>query len=211
MYRDRATGNPDHRRCRLHTSSPSSAARLAREHGRLLGLALGGPQRRAEVGLGDAVGLRRRPCARIIAFVFLPILALLATSCATTGFKEAKATDLEIRFNTWDSITITKPDTREGGFLPVLQLSELGDEIAKRVISRELAVVVVVNNYDESQAASIGAKMKGHLAAHGFKRVVALRGSDVVPIAGLPVAFDSAIQLANGQNGFSSASASSAP
>ena len=155
--------------------------------------------------------INRMPCARIIAFVFLPILALLATSCATTGFKEAKATDLEIRFNTWDSITITKPDTREGGFLPVLQLSELGDEIAKRVISHELAVVVVVNNYDESQAASIGAKMKGHLAAHGFKRVVALRGSDVVPIAGLPVAFDSAIQLANGQNGFASASASSAP
>ena len=147
----------------------------------------------------------------IIAIIILPVLALLGASCASTGFKEAKTTDLEIRFNTWDSITITKPDTREGGFLPVLQLSELGDEIAKRGVGRELAVVVVVNNYDESQAASIGAKMKGHLAAHGFKRVVALRGSDVVPIAGLPVAFDSAIQLANGQNGFSSASASSAP
>ena len=147
----------------------------------------------------------------IITIIILPVVALLATSCATTGFKEAKATDLEIRFNTWDSITITKPDTREGGFLPVLQLSELGEEIAKRGIGRELAVVVVVNNYDASQAASIGAKMKGHLAAHGFKRVVALRGSDVMPIAGLPVAFDSAIQLANGQNGFSSASASSAP
>ena len=155
--------------------------------------------------------LNRIPHTRIITIIVLPIVALLATSCATTGFKEAKATDLEIRFNTWDSITITKPDTREGGFLPVLQLSELCDEIAKRGIGRELAVVVVVNNYDESQAASIGAKMKGHLAAHGFKRVVALRGSDVVPIAGLPVAFDSAIELANGQNGFSSASASSAP
>ena len=155
--------------------------------------------------------LNRISHTRIIAIITLPVVTLLATSCATTGFKEAKATDLEIRFNTWDSITISKPDTREAGFLPVFQLSELGDEIAKRGIGRELAVVVVVRNYDDAQAAAIGAKMKGHLAAHGFKRVVALRGSDVVPIAGLPVAFDSAIQLATGQTGFSSASASSAP
>jgi hypothetical protein len=148
---------------------------------------------------------------RIVSLAIISSIALFVGGCATTGFKEAKATDLEIRFNTWDSITITKPDTREAGFLPVLQLSELGDEIAKRQIGRELAVVVVVNNYDETQAANIGARMKGHLAAHGFKRVVALRGSDTMPIAGLPVAFDSAIQLANGQTGFSSASASSAP
>lgn len=156
--------------------------------------------------------LNRIPHTGIITISVLSVLTLLATSCATnSGFKEAKATDLEIRFNTWDSITISKPDTREAGFIPVLQLSELGDEIAKLGIGRELAVVVVVRNYDDAQAASIGAKMKGHLAAHGFKRVVAVRGNEVVPIAGLPVAFDSAIQLANGQNSFSSASAASAP
>lgn len=155
--------------------------------------------------------VNRLPLVRIVSLTIIFTIALFAGGCASTGFKEAKAANFEVRFNTWDSITITKPDTREAGFLPVLQLSELGEQIAKHNPGRELAVVVVVNNYSESQAAAIGARMKGHLAAHGFKRVVALRGSDTVPIAGLPVAFDSAIQLANGQNGFSSASASSAP
>lgn len=141
----------------------------------------------------------------IITVIVLPAIALLATSCATTGFKEAKNTNLELRFNTWDSITITKPDTREGGFEQVLQLSELADQINKHKIGRELAVVVVVNNYDEIQAAKIGATLTGHLAAHGFKRVVALRGSEHMPIAGLPIAFDSAINVANGQTGFANA------
>ena len=147
---------------------------------------------------------------RIIAIIILAVLALLATSCATTGFSEAKHTDLELRFYTWDSISIAKPDTREDGFMPVYQLSELPERLARLNVSRELAVVVVVNNYDEKQAAGIGVKFKGHLVAQGFKRVVALRGDDHMPIAGLPIAFDSAISSGHGQPGFTHAPTPSA-
>ncbi len=142
---------------------------------------------------------------RELAIVILLIAALLATSCATTGFKDARRTDLELRFYTWDSISITKPDTRENGFMPVYQVSELSERLARLNVPRELAVVVVVNNYDEKQAAGIGAKFKNHLGAQGFKRVVALRGGDQMPIAGLPIAFDSAISSGHGQPGFTDA------
>ncbi len=142
----------------------------------------------------------------LIAIIFiLPVLSLLATSCATTGFNEAKNTNLELRFYTWDSISIAKPDTCENGFVPVYQLSELTQQLAKLNIQRDLAVVVVVNNYDGKQAASIGAKFKDHLAVQGFKRVVALRGGDLMPIAGLPIAFDSAISSGHGQPRFTDA------
>ncbi len=154
--------------------------------------------------------LNRIPHTRIIAIIVLPVLALLATSCATTGFNEAKNTSLELRFYTWDSISIAKPDTRENGFMPVYQLSELPEQLARLNVPRELAVVVVVNNYDEKQAAGIGAKFKDHLSAQGFKRVVALRGGDQKPIAGLPIAFDSAKSSGHGQPGFTYAPTPSA-
>lgn len=151
------------------------------------------------------------PKTRILAVMILPVIALLATSCATTGFKDAKRTDLELRFNTWDSISIAKPDTREDGFVPVYQLSELPEQLARLNIQHELAVIVVVKNYDEKQAAGIGAKFKDHLTAQGFKRVVALRGGDKTPIAGLPIAFDSAISSGHGQPRFTDAATSPAP
>ncbi len=159
---------------------------------------------------GIKSSLDRTSPTRIIAIVILPVLALLATSCATTGFREAKHTNLELRFYTWDSISIAKPDTRENGFVPVYKLSELPEQLARLNVPRELAVVVVVNNYDEKQAATIGEKFKGHLVAQGFKRVVALRGSDTKPIAGLPIAFDSAISSGHGQPRFTDAPTPSA-
>jgi hypothetical protein len=159
---------------------------------------------------GIASLLNRTPQTRIIAVFILPVLALLAASCATTGFSEAKNTGLELRFYAWDSISISKPDTREDGFMPVYQLSELPAQLSRLNMPRELAVVVVVNNYDEKQAAGIGAKFRDHLSAQGFKRVVALRGSDQKPIAGLPIAFDSANSSGHGQPGFTDARTPSA-
>ena len=147
---------------------------------------------------------------RILTIVILPLVALLTVSCVTTGFKDAKRTDLELRFYTWDTISIAKPDMRENGFTPVYQLSELSEHLARLNVQRELAVIVVVNNYDEKQAASIGEKFKNHLADQGFKRVVALRGGDKMPIAGLPIAFDSAISSGHGQPRFTDAATPSA-
>lgn len=117
-------------------------------------------------------------------------LAWFTSSCATNSFKEASAVNLELRFYRWDSICITKPDTRESGFVPVLNVAEVIEEIRQRNLSRDLAVVVVGTGYNETQSAQIAAEWNKRLGEQGFRRVVILRGNDGMKIGGLPIIAD---------------------
>jgi len=127
---------------------------------------------------------------RCICFVSLFILALLTSSCATGGFKDAAAVNLELRFYRWDSVCITKPDTRKGGFIPVLDVAEVIHEISRLKVSRDLATVVIGSCYHDWQAAEIAAEWNKRLTAQGFRRVVALRGGERAKLNGLPIIAD---------------------
>jgi hypothetical protein len=130
------------------------------------------------------------------------LLALLATSCATSGFKHSAAVTLELRFNTWDAVCISRPDTRENGFIPLFTAAEVPQQIERLNPVRGLAVVVVGYSYDQHQAWNIGAQWYQQLATLGFQRVVALRGSDELSIGGLPILYDSAISSGHDPRGF---------
>lgn len=123
-------------------------------------------------------------------FLLLGVLALFASSCALTGFKEASAVSLELRFYRWDSICMMKPDTRENGFAPVFNVGEVTQEINQRQVPRDLAVVVVGTGYNDTQAAKIAAEWHKRLDAQGFRRVVILRGNDGMKLSGLPIIAD---------------------
>ena len=117
----------------------------------------------------------------------LGLLALLVTSCAITGFKETASVSLELRFYRWDSICMMKPDTKENGFSPVLNVDEVTQEITQRNVPRDLAVVVVGTGYNEMQSGKIAAEWHKRLGAQGFRRVVVLRGNDGMKTSGLPI------------------------
>jgi len=127
----------------------------------------------------------------------LVLTAVIATSCVTSGFNQAAAVNLELRFYRWDAVCITKPDTRENGFLPVLDSAEIPLQVEKLVASRNLAAIVIGNSYDAKQVLTIASRWHKRLAALGFRRVVVLRGTDTMRIAGLPILFDSAISSVN--------------
>jgi hypothetical protein len=131
----------------------------------------------------------------------LLLITLLATSCATSGFKQSAAVNLELRFNTWDAVCITRPDTRQAGFIPLFTAAEVPEQIERLNPARGLAVVVVGYSYDQQQVQDIGTRWYQQLATLGFQRVVALRGSDQLPIAGLPIVYDSAISSGHDPRG----------
>jgi hypothetical protein len=148
---------------------------------------------------------------RAIHFVALSLIAVCATSCVTTGFKQSAAVALELRFDTWAAVCITKPDTRENGFIPVLTGAETLQEIKRLNVPHGLAAVVVGYNYDEQQAFNIAAEWHKQLAELGFQRVVVLRGTDKRPIAGLPIVYDSAISSVNDTRGLLNPHAAASP
>lgn len=127
---------------------------------------------------------------RLSLCLLLGLLALIASSCAITGFKESSAVSLELRFYRWDSICMMKPDTRNNGFSPVFNVGEVTQEINQRKVARDLAVVVVGTGYNDTQSAKIAAEWHKRLDAQGFRRVVILRGNDGMKLSGLPIIAD---------------------
>lgn len=134
---------------------------------------------------------------RLFMGVSLLALAWFTSSCATNSFKEASAVNLELRFYRWDSICITKPDTRDGAFAPVFNVAEVIQEVRQRNVSRDLAVVVVGTGYNETQTTRIATEWHKRLGEQGFRRVVILRGNDGMKIGGLPIIADFAIAPQN--------------
>lgn len=147
----------------------------------------------------------------------LAALAGLSTSCSTapvsTGrrFNEAASATMVLRFYRWDSIYMTRPDTREGGFLPLLSRDEVAREAVRRQVPRDLAVVTIGSTYGPDQLIILARDWKQFLAGQGFRRVVILRSSSKKQIDGLPVVDDSAIAGANDTPGNSLVSFAAVP
>ena len=99
-----------------------------------------------------------------------------------------------LRFFTWDSIYMTKPDPRAGGFLPLYARDDIGREVKRRNISRNTAVVVMSLFYhDPVQVAQLSQAWTTYLNEQGFRRVVILYAGPGPDTDGLPVLNDSTI------------------
>lgn len=149
---------------------------------------------------------------RVVWLLLSTLLPWLATSCANTGarwgegyghFHEAAATDMVLRFYRWDSIYMTKPQTRENGFLPILSRDDIARQVQRHNIARNLAVVVVGFTYSIDPGSPLVRDWKAILGEQGFRRVVFLRasGNDLDRIDGLPILLDTAIALGHDTTG----------
>jgi len=126
--------------------------------------------------------------------ILIAMLPFLVSSCSTmrvARFHESESVNLELRFYRWDSIYMMKPDTRQNGFLPLMNTSQVAQEIRQRKVGHNLAVVIVGYTYDEGQARTIAGQWQQFLLAQGFRRVVALRAGEGTRIDGLPIIADS--------------------
>jgi len=139
----------------------------------------------------------------------LASVAWLLGSCASVGpkqtaseavprFHDGATADLVLRFFTWNSIYMTKPDIREGGFRPLYARDDIGREVKRRNINRNTAVVVMSLLYrDPVQVAQLSQEWTTYLNAQGFRRVVILHAGPGPDIDGLPVLRDSTIAGVN--------------
>ena len=147
---------------------------------------------------------------RYAGWLALMTLASLMASCtsispegaeAATRYSEGDSADVVLRFYRWDSIYMTKPESREDGFLPVLTRESIGREIARHRVGRSLAVLIIGFTYSADQDSPLVKEWKALLAQQGFRRVVFLRAGPDKNIDGLPILYDSAIGAVHDPHG----------
>jgi len=153
----------------------------------------------------------------MIRWALMALFPLFIVSCGSldgqsgtsTRFHDSDRANLVVIYYGPASVYITKPDTREGGFLPLKTKTDVLQDIQRPDIGRDLAVVVVGywGNIDQTMQ-----DWQTDLAQRGYRRVVFLRSGRVSDdIDGLMVLRDSAIASRNDQTGFNVASVSTAP
>jgi hypothetical protein len=133
-------------------------------------------------------------------------LSVLVVSCSTpsTGtavrqqrFHDGSSVSVVLHFYRWDSIYMTRPDTRQAGFLPLFNREQVARELRHRALKRGLAVVAVSSNYTPDQIPGISRDWRKLLAEQGFQRVVILRAGATKEIDGLIILEDSGISAAD--------------
>jgi hypothetical protein len=134
-------------------------------------------------------------------WMLLASVAGLLTSCSsldpeatsTRGrFRDGAAANLVVRYYSWDSIHIMRPDTRENGFLPSLNREGVVRQLARPDLERDLAVVVMGFMFSKAQETALFHDWESLLGEHGFRRVVLVRAGSKNEIDGLPILYDSA-------------------
>lgn len=135
----------------------------------------------------------------ILRWLGLLLLLMLGPGCATTEsghksvarFHEAASANLILRFSRWDTIHVLRPESREGGFLPILTRDDLEARLNSEQLQRELAVVILGFLFSDAQEMSLAKEWAGLLQRHGFRRVVVVRTGVGKDVNGLPVVYDS--------------------
>ena len=127
---------------------------------------------------------------------------LLLAGCETGGFhsqedhrelfRDGAQADVIVRFNRWDTIHLLRPDSREGGFLPILQRADVQRELRTRQMNHNLAVVILGFRFPGGEEARYAGEWSALLSELGFKRVVVVRTGNRPSVDGLPVVMDSA-------------------
>ena len=131
----------------------------------------------------------------------------LAVSCAPLNpaaagphFHEGASADLVLVYYSDESIFISKPDTRENGFLPLFTRKDVTRRLEQYDTSHNLAVVVIGRMTATEQAALIQ-DWQAKLFTHGFRRVVCLQASGDDRIDGLLILRDSAMPMPDDETG----------
>ncbi len=132
------------------------------------------------------------------------LLLLTATFCVNTPqsaaagngrFHESKSADVALVYSGWNTILLTKPDSHEDGFYPILTRDNVVAKINHYNTGHDLAVVALNDARDmppQEQAAVIR-DWETLLGNCGFHRVVFLSGGRSNNIDGLPIVQDSVI------------------
>jgi hypothetical protein len=135
----------------------------------------------------------------------VPALFLLtATVCINTPqtaaagnarFHESKSVDVALVYSDWNAIMLTKPDSHEGGFYPVLTRDNVAAKINQYSTGHDLAVVTLNNVKDMTpqQQTAVIHDWETLLGKCGFHRVVFLNAGESNKIDGLPIVHDSVI------------------
>ena len=122
-------------------------------------------------------------------------LGLLA-GCASTQtasrplFHEEAKADVIVQFPGWESISITKPDTGENGFLPFYRRDDAERRLAQLMTRRNLAVVVCNFTYTADQQAEQQKAWTSIFSKLGYHRVVFLHAGRTRGVNGLIVVKD---------------------
>jgi len=142
---------------------------------------------------------------KLFRWLLLTLTAGLLVSCgsltpeatkARGRFREGASANLVLRFYSWDSIHMTRPDTREGGFLPLLNREGVARKLDRPDLGHDLAVVVMGFMFTAAQEKALFHDWEAMLSEHGFRRVVLLRANLKKEIDGLPILYDSAMAAA---------------
>ena len=145
----------------------------------------------------------------------LAVPVLFVVSCGSLDpqamgprFHEPKAANLVLIYYADQSIFITKPDTRENGFLPLLSRSDVIYSLKRLNMGLDLAVIVLGRMSAQDQA-DLMQKWEAILTGQGFQRVVFLAAGRYDDIDGLPILHDSAIARRDAEHAAYSASVAS--
>lgn len=137
----------------------------------------------------------RQSCGVFIGLLFFVTSCVHVTRSTATReqrFQEADAADLVLRFYSWDSIYVIKPDSRESGFMPLFNRASVGEQLDRPQTKRDLVVVIIGNNYSSAQQEEVLRDWKTLLDVRGFRRAVFLSGTGHKSIDGLPILRDTA-------------------
>jgi len=125
------------------------------------------------------------------------LAALLTCSCTSTDprtgqpitqhFHETSQANLIVNFPGWDSISITRPQMAEGGFMNFYDRAQIGPVLRKVPAERDLAVVVCGFSYTAEQENQQQQIWSSLLSEAGFKRVVFVRAASPNDINGAEV------------------------
>ena len=130
------------------------------------------------------------------------LFVLLVSGCASDSagnraaslepplFHEARAVDLLINFPGWEAVSITKPDTSEGGFLPFYHRAEAEQALARLNTRHNLAVVICGFCYSPEEELEQQAAWKLILGNLGYRRIVFTRATREGKLNGSPVICD---------------------
>jgi len=118
---------------------------------------------------------------------------------AHARFHDGAAANVVVRFYSWDLIHMTRPDTRENGFLPLLDRKSVARELCRPDVERDLAVVVLGNLYSLDQETQLFEDWKALLGERGFRRLVLVHAGYRYEIDGLIIVRDSVIAAADEQ------------
>jgi hypothetical protein len=118
--------------------------------------------------------------------------AIMLCSCATdqnrvVRFQQEEQTDVVVHFLDWKSISITRPDTSEGGFLPLYDKAQAEDRLQHLETGRGLAVVTYSYTLGPVQEAEAVDYWTRTFTDLGFERLVFLRARGGRSINGLAV------------------------